>query len=302
MHRVAAYFDGKTAGILERYGPGPRVHYHTGLVDDPPARGATVAELRQELVRGQELMLQEAAAAWDASQSLSGEILDIGCGLGGGSIFWAQEFGAQVTALTCVPSHAEHVARFATQAGVDRQVEALVCDASAVPGKDRFDGAVAVDASGYLPRRDWLDRMASLLRPGGSVFIIDCFLEDRKYADLFNSHWHTRIGTLDEYFTAARDSGLKAGSVVDVTDRTVHFWTTTLALIDVESAAGRGYLSQPLCGVLQGPSSRAGWSLQGRPSLRNAEFLQECRRKGARGAGAFRNRSFIVRTRAFPTA
>ena len=118
VHRVAAYFDGKTAGILERYGPGPRVHYHTGLVDDPPAIGATVAALRQELVRGQELMLQEAAAAWDASQSLSGEILDIGCGLGGGSIFWAQEFGAQVTALTCVPSHAEHVARFATQAGV----------------------------------------------------------------------------------------------------------------------------------------------------------------------------------------
>ena len=72
------------------------------------------------------------------------------------------------------------------------------------------------------------------------MFIIDCFLEDRKYADLFNSHWHTRIGTLDEYFTAARDSGLKAGSVVDVTDRTVHFWTTTLALIDVESARAEG--------------------------------------------------------------
>ena len=71
--------------------------------------------------------------------------------------------------------------------------------------------SVAVDASGYLPRRDWLNRMASLLRPGGSVFIIDCFLEDPKYAGLFNSHWHTWIGTLDEYFAAARESGLKTG-------------------------------------------------------------------------------------------
>ena len=79
--------------------------------------------------------------------------------------------------------------------------------------------------------------MASLLRPGGSVFIIDCFLEDPKYAELFNSHWHTRIGTLDEYFAAARDTGLKTGSVVDVTDRTVHFWTTTLALIDADPLA-----------------------------------------------------------------
>jgi hypothetical protein len=57
---------------------------------------------------------------------------------------------------------------------------------------------------------------------------------------LFNSHWHTRIGTIDEYFAAARESGLKTGSVVDVTDRTVHFWTTTLALIEAESASAEG--------------------------------------------------------------
>ena len=127
-------------------------------------------------------MLRDAAEVWDASQSLSGDILDVGCGLGGGSIFWAQEFGAQVTAVTCVPSHADHVARFAAEAGVGQQVEPLVCDAAEFPGENRFDAAVAVDSSGYLPRRDWLNRMASLLRPGGSVFIIDCFLEDPKYA------------------------------------------------------------------------------------------------------------------------
>jgi tocopherol O-methyltransferase len=78
------------------------------------------------------------------------------------------------------------------------------------------------------------------LRPGGSVFIIDCFLEDPKYADLFNRHWHTRIGTIDEYFAAARASGLQMRSVVDVTDRTVQFWMTTLALIDAESASAEG--------------------------------------------------------------
>lgn len=234
---IIAYFAGKTESILLRYGPGPRVHYHTGLVDDAPSRGTSIVELRRALVDGQELMLREAAEVWDASQSLSGEILDVGCGLGGGSIFWAQEFGARVTAATCVPSHADHVARFAAEAGVGQQIEPLVCDATEVPGENRFDAAVAVDATGYLPRQDWLNRMASLLRPGGSVFIIDCFLEDPKYAGLFNSHWRTGIGTLDEYFAAAGASGLKTASVVDVTDRTVHFWTTTLALIDSESAS-----------------------------------------------------------------
>ena len=189
-----------------------------------------------------------------------------------------------MTAVTCVPSHADHVARFATQAGVDQQIETLVCDAAEVPGEDRFDAAVAVDSSGYLPRRDWFDRMASVLRPGGSVFIIDCFLEDPKYADLFNSHWHTRIGTIDEYFAAAGDSGLQLGSVVDVTDRTVHFWTTTLALIDAESANRRGSFSQPLCGVVQSAPHGAGRPFRRRPSLRHAEFLQEHRKKSARAA------------------
>jgi tocopherol O-methyltransferase len=235
LNDVTSYFQQKTASILNRYGPGPRVHYHTGLIDDAPPGGASISVLRRALVEGQKLMLRRAAEAWDASNHLSGEILDVGCGLGGGSIFWAEEFGAQVTAVTCVPSHTEWVTRFAMEAGVGRQVTPHVGDAADLPGENRFDAAVAIDSSGYLPRRDWLDRTASLLRPGGSVFIIDCFLEDPQYADLFNSHWHTRIGTIDEYFAAARQSGLKTGSVVDVTDRTVHFWTTTLALIDLES-------------------------------------------------------------------
>ena len=235
LQDVIAYFHQKTQSILTRYGPGPRVHYHTGLVDDAPSEGASIPILRRALVDGQELMLRRAAEVWDAPKELSGDILDIGCGLGGGSIFWAKEFGAQVTAVTCVPSHKEWVTRFSMEAGVSHQVTPHICDAADLPGENRFDAAVAIDSSGYLPRRDWLGRTASLLRPRGSIFIVDCFLEDPKYADLFNSHWHTRIGTIDEYFAAARESGLKMGSVVDVTDRTVHFWTTTLALIDLES-------------------------------------------------------------------
>jgi tocopherol O-methyltransferase len=235
LQDVVAYFQSKTKPILERYGPGPRVHYHTGLVDDPPPPSETIPALRRRLIDGQELMLRHAADVWNASTNLSGQILDVGCGLGGGSIFWAQEFGAKVTALTCVPSHADFVSKFAIEAGVEMQVELLVCDAAEAPGENRFDAAVAVDSSGYLPRKGWFRRLASLLRPGGSVFIIDCFLERPEYADLFNSHWHTRIGTIEEYFAAAQESGLKPGPLFDITDRTEHFWTTTLALIEAES-------------------------------------------------------------------
>jgi tocopherol O-methyltransferase len=235
LREVIAYFDSKTQSILQRYGPGPRVHYHTGLVDDPPPPDASIPILREHLIAGQERMLRDAADVWNATSYLSGQVLDVGCGLGGGAIFWAKEFGAQVTAVTCVPSHAGWVSRFAAEAGVGPQIDPLVCDAAEVPGENLYDAAVAVDSSGYLPRKDWFSRVTSLLRPGGSVFIIDCFLERPQYADLFNRHWRTRIGTIEEYGREARAAGLRAGSVFDVTGRTKHFWTTTLALIEAEA-------------------------------------------------------------------
>jgi tocopherol O-methyltransferase len=234
---VAAYFDAKTEAILKRYGPGPRVHYHTGLVDQAPSPNASAQALRRELVAAQERILCHAARVWDASSNLTGQVLDVGCGLGGGAIYWAQEFGAQVTAVTCVSSHADLTARFATAAGVKSQVCPLLCDASEVPGEERFDAAVAVDSSGYLPRETWLRRLATLLRRGGRVFIIDCFLErlDYEHKETFNSYWHTRIGTIDEYLSAARNAGLTLGSVETISHRTVHFWTTTIALIRAEA-------------------------------------------------------------------
>ena len=102
IQHLVAHYQRKTRAILERYGPGPRVHYHTGLADEPALPGSSVEGLRQSLVAAQERLLYHAAGIWDAASTLSGDVLDVGCGLGGGAIFWAQEFGAQVTAVTCV--------------------------------------------------------------------------------------------------------------------------------------------------------------------------------------------------------
>jgi cyclopropane fatty-acyl-phospholipid synthase-like methyltransferase len=235
VQEVVAHFEGKTAAILQRYGPGPRVHYHAGLLDKPLHLNGSAKLLREQLVVAQERTLSHATQVWDASSTLCGDVLDVGCGLGGGAIFWAQECGARVTAVTCVPSHVNWVAHFAGEAGVGLRVQPLLCDALEVPGKNCFDAAVAVDSSCYLPRKPWFLRLASLLRPGGRAFIIDCFLARLEYAKPFDRYWHTNIGTIDEYLTAASDAHLRTVSVEDISHRTVHFWTTTLALIRIEA-------------------------------------------------------------------
>lgn len=69
---VIAYFDAKTEAILKRYGPGPRIHYHTGLMDDPPSPNESAEALRWRLVAAQERILCYAAKVWGAPSNLAG--------------------------------------------------------------------------------------------------------------------------------------------------------------------------------------------------------------------------------------
>jgi tocopherol O-methyltransferase len=232
---IVAYYEPKTQALLRRYGPGPRVHYHTGLVDEAPVPSTPGQELRQRIVAAQERMLRQAAIVWHASSALCGDVLDVGCGLGGGSLFWAQEFDARVTAVTCVPSQIEWVERFAEQAGVASRVQPVLCDAVEMPGDSCFDAAVAVESCCHMPRKALFRRLAALLRPGGRLFIADCFFEQPEYAELFNHHWHAPLGTLNEYLTAARGAGFREESVEEISHRTERFWGMTSLLIQAEA-------------------------------------------------------------------
>jgi len=233
VREVADFYDYKTQAVLRRYGPGPRVHYRTGFADEViPA--STSGGLRGQIVASQERVLKYASKFWRVGHIPFRDVLDVGCGLGGGAIFWAQEFGARVTAATIAPLHVELVAKFAAQAGVEALVRPILCDAAAVPGESCFDAALALDSSDTFPRAPWFRRVAALLRPEGHVFIYGCFLEQPEYAEPINRHWCAQIGSLDEYFGAAREAGLRPDLFEDVSVRTREFWTLTMALAEQE--------------------------------------------------------------------
>jgi len=234
VQEVADFYDHKTRTVLRRYGPGPRVHYRTGFVDDLDL-SATTAALRKQLVASQERVLYHAGEFWQLQNIPFRDVLDAGCGLGGGAIFWAQEFGAHVTAVTIAPSHVELVAKFATQAGVQSLVRPMLCDALTVPGENCFDAAIALDSSDTFPRAPWFRRLAGLLRPHGRIFIYDCFLERPEYAGPIDHHWRSQIGTLQEYLDTAREAGFRSELFEDVSNRTRDFWTLTIALAEGEA-------------------------------------------------------------------
>jgi tocopherol O-methyltransferase len=243
--KVATWYDRKTAAILKKYGPGPRVHFHLGLdlasapplpggdwcasIGSGPESGPAGDVARQALVAGQEALLTYAASAWDAPRCLSGEVLDVGCGLGGGALFWAELYGASVTAITVAPHHVPIVTRFAQQAGLSSRVRAQVADACSYERRAPFDAAVALEAACYWSRADWFQRLQGLIRPGGYVFVEDTFLADPRVAAEFDDYWQTRIGTVEEYVHAASRAGFRLESQVDLTAATVGFWSTSRA-------------------------------------------------------------------------
>ena len=259
---VTGYYEEKTERILRRYGPGPRVHYHSGLVDAVPPPGGPEEQVRAQVHAAQESLLAELARAVGRFPD-GGDVLDVGCGLGGGALYWAMEHHARVTAVTNVPSHVELARSFAEAAGVGSRVRPLMCDALAVPGRACFDAVVAVESACYLPRTDWFRRVRALLKPRGVVAIADCFLGRTELAGPFDRYWRTCIGTLDEYLSAAHDAGLELEVRDDVSSRVVGFWSLTLELMAHERAAASGpHPPRALSVAGRGESSREHLRLQ----------------------------------------
>lgn len=119
---VPLYYSRKTADILHKYGPGPRVHFHLGMFESTP--NTTVAQhlIRRRITDSQEAVIRHAAATWSAADHPPATLLDIGCGLGGGSIYWAQEHGSTVTGLTITADHIPVMDHLVRRAGVRDRV------------------------------------------------------------------------------------------------------------------------------------------------------------------------------------
>jgi tocopherol O-methyltransferase len=215
--------------VLEKYGPGPRVHYHTGLVAPDEQAGPDAQTISAQLVAAQEQMLEEAATRWQADENLRGELLDVGCGLGGSCVWFAERFGASVTGLTPVPSHIHWVERFAREADVASRVRVELGDAHTLAGENRFDAAFSFGASNYFERAVWFQRLAGLLRSGGSVCIEDTFLVHPAMAEPFNAYWQSNIGRREEYVQAANAAGFELIRLDDVTTEAAGFWRLSVA-------------------------------------------------------------------------
>jgi tocopherol O-methyltransferase len=101
------------------------------------------------------------------------EILDVGCGIGGSSLYLAQKFNARAVGITLSPVQASRATERAQEAGLARAVQFQVADALDMPFADEtFDFVWSMESGEHMPdKQKFLQECYRVLKPGGTFLM-----------------------------------------------------------------------------------------------------------------------------------
>jgi SAM-dependent methyltransferase len=161
--RVAAYYDA-TQVLYSRLWSPTSVHYGLWEADTWSHRDA-VRNLDRCVAAGLDL---EPGA----------RVLDAGCGVGGTSLFLAEEHGLDVVGITLSHVQLERARRLAAGSPSTIRPRFLIADYLRTQlASGSFAGVVAVESACHSPRKqDFLAEAYRLLEPGGRLVVADGFL------------------------------------------------------------------------------------------------------------------------------
>ncbi len=161
------------------------------------------------------------------------KVLDVGCGVGGTSIFLAKEWDCDVTGITISPVQVEMAT--ATAKDLSNPPRFLVDDANDISVQGQFDIIWSVEMISHLRDRDNLFRRASeLLKSGGKMCITDWWKADglseadeRKYIQPIEKPMLVALPTLSEYQQYIDAHGLRIVYYEDISERVARTWDIT---------------------------------------------------------------------------
>lgn len=122
--------------------------------------------------RQAQIDLIEELLIW-ASVSSAADILDVGCGIGGSSLYLAEKFNAAVTGITLSPVQANRAAERAQVAGLENRANFQVADALNLPFADNsFDLVWSLESGEHMPNKiRFLQECYRVLKPGGTLMM-----------------------------------------------------------------------------------------------------------------------------------
>lgn len=212
-------------------------HMHHGYYG---ADGKTKKERRQA-----QIDLIEELLKW-ANVTEAQQILDVGCGIGGSSLYLAEKFNAAATGITLSPVQANRAAeraRTLRAAKLERNINAQfqVADALNMPFADNsFDLVWSLESGEHMPDKvKFLQECDRVLKPGG-IFLMATWchrptdkvpltVDDRKrLAEIYRVYYLPYVISLPEYEAIARKIGLQDIRTADWSTAVAPFWDVVI--------------------------------------------------------------------------
>ena len=164
-------------------------------------------------------------------------VLDIGCGLGGSTIYLAQKYKACATGITISPVQVEMARKAAAAAQLDARF--LLMDAEALNFALQFDLLWSVESiSHYHDHRSFFANAARFLKPGGTFALTDWFkrpglspAQTRKFIEPIDRGMYVDLETMDDYESHLVAGGLQIIHRQDLTRQCAKTWDLGLDMI-----------------------------------------------------------------------
>jgi len=164
-------------------------------------------------------------------------ILDVGCGIGGSSLYLAAKYGAQVDGVTLSPVQAARATVRSREAGFGDRARFQVADALHLPfADDTFDLVWSLESGEHMPdKAAFLQECCRVLKPGG-VFILATWChrpidgvplsadEERHLKEIYDVYHLPYVISLPEYEAIARSLPFQELRTADWSAEVAPFW------------------------------------------------------------------------------
>ncbi|MBD2363815.1 methyltransferase domain-containing protein [Anabaena minutissima FACHB-250] len=252
--RIQQFYDASSSLWEQIWGE----HMHHGYYG---VNGTEKKDRRQA-----QIDLIEELLSW-AGVETAENILDVGCGIGGSSLYLAEKFQAQATGITLSPVQAARATERAQEKGLSAKSKFLVANAQAMPFDDNtFDLVWSLESGEHMPDKTrFMQECYRVLKPGGTFIMVTwCHRptdelplsadEQKHLQDIYQVYCLPYVISLPEYEAIARQLPLNNIRTADWSQAVAQFWN-----IVIDSAI----TPQAILGLL-----RAGWTtIQGALSL-----------------------------------